>query len=67
MQLDAPRRGQLVVKRLADQSVAEAQPPRATGNRREDARFYRLVEHVEELIAGEFAQPFEGIQRTPAR
>ena len=61
--LQALGRGQLVVERVADQRVPEAQPAgRSRDTPISDALGDRLVEHVEQLAERQAAEPREHIQ-----
>src|SRR5262245_47230387 len=62
MQLHTSRRGQLVVERLPDQRVREAQALASTWHWRKHARRHSLIEHVEQLVRLKLAQPRERIE-----
>ena len=56
------RRRQLVVQRIPDEHVDEAEPPRRARGLGDDAAHDRLVEDVEEGVEIAFARPREGFQ-----
>jgi hypothetical protein len=62
VELLPPRRAQVVVERVSYERVAEAKPAGRSGDVVEDALGDRLVECVEQLVAGKAADPSEGIQ-----
>ena len=59
---DAPGGRHRVVERVADQRVREAQAAQAAGHVRDDAGVGRLVEHVQQVVAGEFAPALERLE-----
>ena len=62
MELSAPHRGQLVVERLADQGVSEAEMTVCSRNRRQHLRGDRFIEDIEELVRAQFTQVLESVE-----